>query len=219
MHAKLEIIMPPVDNIEEAIAQIMAPFDENEPDNKHAFYDWYVIGGRYAGSKLTALFNKEKVDEFRQELINRKITVSAFQAGKEKIEPAAQIPMVDALWREFFPESTVKTCPLFAHYNDQYKNSEGWPDVIPLSDLPDDYRAFRVIIAGLDWKDDGTLEAKHMIARSEWNGVSHIGAVWDENVKSALNQYIEKTENYKTDYKEKMQPKQDWLVVTVDYHS
>ena len=33
MHAVIEIIMPQVENVEEAVASIMSPFDENDSDN------------------------------------------------------------------------------------------------------------------------------------------------------------------------------------------
>src|SRR5262245_27782076 len=109
MHYHLEVILPPVDNVEQAIGQILEPFDENGKDedghrNSHAFWDWYVVGGRWAGAKLQAMLDPKKLEEFNAELTKRKVTVSGIQAGKQELSPASQIPMVDALWNEFFPD-------------------------------------------------------------------------------------------------------------------
>ncbi len=108
MHYHLEVILPPVGNIEDAANQILEPFNEQGEDeegqrNQHAFWDWHVIGGRWAGAKLEAVLDPKKKDEFFAELTKRNITVSGLRAGKEKLEPESQIPMVDAPWNEFFP--------------------------------------------------------------------------------------------------------------------
>ncbi|GAF91717.1 unnamed protein product, partial [marine sediment metagenome] len=98
MHYHCEIILPPTDAVESAIAEIMAPFDENNEDEETrspSFWDWYQIGGRWSGSKLTDHFDKDKLKNFHAELENRKVTVSGFQCGKQDISPASQIPMVD----------------------------------------------------------------------------------------------------------------------------
>ncbi len=49
MHYHLEIILPPTEDIEKAIAEILQQFDENEEENTNSFWDWYQIGGRYTG--------------------------------------------------------------------------------------------------------------------------------------------------------------------------
>lgn len=52
MHSHIEIIFPPnTKNINEAVEQILKPFDENVEENKNTFYDWYEIGGRWSGYK------------------------------------------------------------------------------------------------------------------------------------------------------------------------
>jgi len=66
MHSLLEIIMPPTDDVEGAIATIMAPFneqpDEDQEDvSSYTFWDWYVIGGRFSGSKLQSRLDPEKI--------------------------------------------------------------------------------------------------------------------------------------------------------------
>jgi len=48
MHYHAEIWVPEGQNIGEAVAAAMAPFDENV-DYETGFWDWYQIGGRYTG--------------------------------------------------------------------------------------------------------------------------------------------------------------------------
>jgi hypothetical protein len=76
--------------------------------------------------------------------------------------------------RVFFPDSPVKVCPFFDHFNNQYKNTDGFPDIMRLKDLPKGLTASHVIIAGPHWNDESKLEAKRMIQESIWNGVNHI---------------------------------------------
>ncbi|QEH36554.1 hypothetical protein OJF2_51380 [Aquisphaera giovannonii] len=224
MHYHLEVILPPVPNVEEALKQILEPFNEQGEDedgnrNSHAFWDWYVIGGRWAGAKLEATLDQEKLEAFNDELQKRKVTVSGVRAGKPKLQPDSQIPMVDALWNEYFPDSPLKVCPFFAHFNDQYQNSDGFPDIMPLKDVPKELTASHVIIAGPGWKDDGSLEAKYMLQASIWNGVTFVDAKWDGKVQTAIDEHKERLRNAKPEYAAKHVPQDDWLVVTVDYHS
>jgi hypothetical protein len=224
MHHHLEIVLPPVEDIETAVAQILKPFDENGQDedghrNSHAFWDFYVIGGRWAGAKLEAMLDQPKLEQFKAELASRKVTVSGLQFGKQELSPASQIPLVDALWNEFFPDSPIKVCPLFKHFNDQYQNSEGFPDIMRLAGMPKSLTASHVIIAGPGWQDDGSLEAKYMLQTSIWNGVTHVDAKWDGSVLAAIEEHKKRLEDYKPEYIAKASPTDDWLVVTVDYHS
>lgn len=224
-HYHLEIIMPPVDDVTAAVASILNPFDENNVDEDgdrpyRAFWDWYVIGGRWAGVKLECSIDPEKEKAFREELQNRKVTVSSVQCGKPSLQPVEQIPMVDALWREFFPDSTLKTCPFFAHFQDQYKDNPGFPDVMALKDVPKELTAHKVMF-GLPRSDlDNRMEAEYMLEAEMWNGVNFIDTAWDGKITTA----IEKWKEYAT-YRPGMNvegcciPKDDWLAITVDYHN
>jgi len=65
VHFCLEIIMPPTQDVSAAVEQIMKRYDENGSDddgcrNSHAFWDWYVIGGRYAAPTVTVQEHKPK---------------------------------------------------------------------------------------------------------------------------------------------------------------
>lgn len=223
MHHHLEIIMPPTEDVKKSIDQIMAPYSENYEDEEgetrsHAFWDFYVIGGRYSGVRINQQFEGPRLDQFHKLLNEKKITVSSLTCGKEKLQPASQIPEVDKLWREHFPEGG-EVCPLFNHYNDQYTDSQGFPDIIKLKDLHKNLHAAKVIIAKEHWKDKGKLDIGFMIEDSSWNGVNYIDSSWKGGVFEAVNMWKEKLETYKEEYKEKNMPKDNWLAVTVDYHS
>ena len=223
MHAIVEIIMPPTGDVEGAIEKIMAGYDENGGDeengpSKHAFWDFYVIGGRFAGAKLKSSLGNEKISKFYKVLRDAKVTVSGFTAGKQELQPASQIPAVDAMWREFFPDSGIDVCPLFKHSNDQYDSGSLLVgDICTLAELPPEHKAERVLFGG--WNDDGELTAKYMLSDTMWNCTNHQKTAWDGVIMSAVNEYTASLDGYKKEYKEKNSPKHDWLVVTVDYHS
>lgn len=213
MHYHLEIIMPPTDDIEAAVRQIMAPFNEHleydDEERSVVFWDFWVIGGRWSGEKLQARYDAARIEAFIGALKGRKITVSGLQAGKQEIKPPSQIPEVDALWREHFPDGG-EVCPLFKHYNDQYVHSPDWPDVMRLEEIPERLSCERVIIAG---RDDSRIIAVTMRTKALWNGVNYETTDWDGKISSALADHVE------NDCRLKYTPRPDWLVVTVDYHS
>lgn len=217
MHRHCEIIMPPTKNIEKAVKEVLAKFNEDQGDNedgyeKYGFWDWYVIGGRWSGNKLEQSLDRAKMEAFRAELIEKGVTVSGLQWGKQELQPASQIPMVDALWRERFPESPLKTCPLFKHSGELLAG-----DVMKFADVPRTIEAARIIFAGEE-SGEG-LEATYMVEDSYYNGVCWHDSKWDGTLGDALSMFEEHHKNYKAEYREQITPKADWLVVTVDYHS
>ena len=215
MHAHIEIVMPPTEDVEKSVAEIMAQFDENADDedlSKYAFWDRYQIGGRWSGAKMTAKLGLERVKKFNDELVGLGVTVSSMRAGKEELAPASQIPLVDTLWHERFPDSPVLQCPLFRHYEGDAM------DVLPLKDAPLDMKCERVIIAGMNYSGDA-IKAKYMVTDSLYNGATWQDTNWDGTLKSALDGFADKCKNYKQEWVDEHTPKDDWLVVTVDYHS
>lgn len=220
MHYHLEIIMPPTDDVEGQITNIMAEYDEKAEStddfdaNPHAFWDFWVIGGRWAGRKLEATLDSAKLERFMDELKFRKVTCSGFQAGKQSLSPESQIPMVDALWVEYFPESGVSVCPLFAHSNDQYDSSSNLPgDICKVSEVPENLSCSHVLIARESYRKDGTYAAATMRQTSVWNGCNLEKTDFDGTVKQAVCDFNEKIPNSERHIKD------DWLCVTVDYHS
>ena len=217
MHYHLEIIMPPTDDVHAAVAQIMAPFDENgiEDDDhstKHAFWDFWQVSGRYSGQKLLAYIGEEREAAFRKALDEEGVTVAGLRFGKPTLQPADQLPRVNEMWNAAFPDAPVKECPLF----DSYKGN--WGDVMPLRDIPVGLMCGRVIIAGLDWQGK-KLAAHYMLIRSLWNGVTHQDAAWDGSVQTALADWEKHLGDMNPEWAAQRRPQPDWLVVTVDYHS
>jgi len=217
MHAVAEIVIPPNRDIAESVKQIMEYFfDEDDKGNKtdHAdWWDFYVIGGRFSGHKLEASLGEEKLQAFREELIRRKVTVSCLQCGKQELNPASQIPMVDALWLEMFP-GKGEACPLFAHARNQYgKRGIYADDVCKVSEIPGSLTAERIIVAGPHWEDPARIIPVRMWATEWWNHVEHQKTAWDGNVKAALAAM-----RAETGYR-KVQVTDEWVVVTVDYHN
>lgn len=220
MHYHLEVVIPPTTDIESAVAQVMKPFNENLDDEDedvgpNGFWDWYVIGGRWAGYKSELQLDEDKLAEFRAWLIDESVMVKSFQAGKQQLADNETIAKVDAKWREMFPNAGEK-CTLFSHSNNQY--NEALPaDVCRLSDVPGGLIASRVIFAMPN--DDGTLRPEYMAQSDYWNGCNFVKSAWDGKFESALSEYKQRLSRYSPEYKEKTTPTDDWLVVTVDYHS
>jgi hypothetical protein len=198
-HYHLEIVMPPTDDVEGAVGRILEPFCESNEDATYPFWDWYVIGGRWSGHKAEAMLSKERKDAFSALLKEKKVTVSPLICGKLTLAPASQILMVDALWREHFPDSPHKQCPWFDHYDGDDGN------VMRLDQMHESVQAAHVIIAD----DEGGVTYRS--ESSIWNGSNFQDTDWSGKVIDAVNKAKERYP--------KLAPQPDWLVVTVDYHS
>ena len=230
MHYQCEIIIPPTEDVSAAIESIMAPFSEDSGDEDHdrrrAFWDFYVIGGRFAGEKLLAGLDQDKLDRFNQWCQDEKITVSGVVFGKQSLSPESQIEKVDTMWNELFPreDGLRVACPVFGHSNDQYDSESTIDgDICQLGDAKS-VKCARVIVAGPSFEvatkeNTGPLAATFMLSDRSWNGVNHMDVKWDGTIADALSQFTDKLENYADKYREQMTPADDWLVVTVDYHS
>lgn len=208
-HYHLEIIMPNSKKIESDIEKILMPFSENDEENRNAFYDWYSLGGRWTGEKIKAKYKPETLDAFYKDLIEKKVTVSGVQSGKQTLQPKDQIPMVDKLWNSYFPDGG-SVCPLFDHFKADTESV----DICSFLNIPEYLTAARVIIVNPE-----KTEAAFMIEDSFWNGVNFIDTKWDGKVKSAIEMYLNKIKRYKEEWVIKNTPNADWICVTVDYHS
>lgn len=58
-----------------------------------------------------------------------------------------------------------------------------------------------------------------MLSEDSWNGVNHQKSDWDCTFAQAVVKFTEKLENYRDTYEATIRPQDDWLVVTIDYHS
>ena len=224
MHYQLEIVLPPDLPIEESVEKILAPFDENGDDEDYspsnAFWDFWIIGGRYAGKKLESSLPKDKLDNFYQWLRDEEVKVSSLTMGKQSLIPE-HVEKVDQKWTEmFFPDSdTVVACSIFDHSNDQFNNETIQGDIAPLSECLH-IKCARVIFAVPHWEDGwSNPQAGYMAEKSYWNGVTHMGTTWDGSIGSARKDYLRRLENMSDGYRAKAIPQDDWLCVTVDYHS
>jgi hypothetical protein len=230
-HYHCEIVIPPTADIQGAVDQVLRQFDENsdseEYSRSNAFWDFWVIGGRWAGHKLMAKYDKAKLDEFHAWMAAEGVTVSGLQFGKQALSPPSQIPKVDAKWNELFPSGQFIPCPIFQHSNDQYAKGLGSTlpnDIARLSDVPEALKCSRVIFAKPSYDSDskdwiGPLEPEFMLCEDQWNGCNHMPVDWDGKFTTALEKYRHSLRNCREEYAAKVLPKEDWLVVTVDYHS
>jgi hypothetical protein len=225
MHSVIEIIMPQVEDVEKAVEEIMAPYDESpvEEDedglSSHAFWDFYVIGGRWAGWKLTSMLDEDKMDAFYKEMTERNVTVSGLQCGKQELQPASQIPMVDELWASYFPEYKGRACPLFKHANDQYHNDCLYGDVLRIKDVDENLKGMaKVLVASHDFSGE-KLVVDFMVQDRVWNGTNYEKTIWDGTLKHALELHAKDISFYKEEYVAKHTVQDDWIMVTVDYHS
>lgn len=209
MHYHLEIIMPPTDNVEAAVEKILAPFDENGEERRHTFWDWWQIGGRYSGEHAKARVGQEKIDAFWEWAKAQRITVSGVTMGKQTIQPASQIPMIDAKWREITGESGP--CWLFDHAENAMSE-----DICPVG-AAEAVECHHVIIASPNYKDD--LAAETMLCKQIWNGCTIQETDWDGTVRSALSVHAERVKRYVEKFQIRHTVRPDWIAVTVDYHS
>lgn len=218
MHSKLEVILAPNLDVEKTVEEVMAPFDENASDSEeysgHGFWDWYVIGGRFSGDKLLAGYDQDKLKKFYELLSERKVTVSGVICGKETLQPESQRGMVDALWNEWFPpeDGVPVACPLFDHSPKVLSS-----DIAPLCNCLD-MTAHAVLVVGPKWTGEG-VEASFLIHRNVWNGVVYLDVDWDGKIGSAVEKCKKRLGNAKPDFAAARMPQDDWLCVTVDYHS
>lgn len=212
MHYHLEIVMPKTNDIHAAVTEILEPFSESNEEGYSSFWDWWQLGGRYSGSKKEAIVGQDKIDAFTEELKARGVTCSGLVWGKQELSPSSQIEMVDQLWREMCPGGG-DVCPIFKHSGDADSL-----DVCAFKDIPPKLSAYKLIVAAPDYKGK-KLEAVTMYSQSLWNGVTHEDTKWNGNVAAGIEMHLEKLERYAPEYAQKVTPGDDWIAVTVDYHS
>lgn len=214
MHYHLEIIMPPCSpsEIEARVSEIMAPWEEGGKDEygdeqRHGFWDWYEIGGRYTGSHRRASFDPEKLSVFYDAIRDAGVQIKGLVLGKEELATDADRAKVESLWREFFPDDEIG-CQDFKDYDGadvDYRTVEA---------IGKHLSAYRVIVADWhEWKEERNLRAKRMLTKEIWNGVEHQDAKWTGSVPDLISE-VRSVDNWRS-----VDIGDDWLCVTVDYHS
>ena len=244
MHYHLEVVMPPVVapmgtdrwylDEKVAVSAIIEQFREegkNEEGfpNLHPWWDFFLISGRYSGRKLLADIEQERIDAFYALLKEKGVTVSGLQWGKQALSPISQIPMVDALWQAHFPESPVKICPLFKHSNPD--DGKMYGDIDYFEHVSKSLTCHRIIFAAEKfWTEEVKdqwgrpegryqLEPDFMLADEFWNGVNLETTQWDATFGHALELHEQYLSHLTEKAQARLRPQEDWLVVTVDYHS
>ena len=213
MHYQAEVVLPPTNLISKRLETILGPYQEEREynDESTAFWDWFVIGGRFSGKKIVDTLSAAKIRKFYEVIRERKITFCGLVCGKHEVEPESQIPEVDALWNEMFPDTFVH-CPLFQHSGTSLNG-----DIQLLGEVNGDISMSRFIVSGCK-----SESISFMLSDSFYNGVNHENTVWSaggctfSNAMELLNEYLELHDK---EWAAKARPKDDWLVVTVDYHS
>ena len=218
MHYHCEIVIPQTEEMESAIESVMKPFDENDDESACQFWDWYVIGGRWSGHKWKASLDQGRLAAFREWMVEEKVTVSNVTCGKETLQPASQREKVDGKWNEMFPSERFQACPLFDHAPKSLGSDTG-----TLADSMD-IKCERIIFAGpgfdsvtKEWV--GPLDATFMLCSNQWNGVNHMPVTWDGTFGDALAQFHATLGHYSESYRKAIEPQDNWLTVTVDYHT
>lgn len=217
-HEHNEIIMPPTSDVDAAIGAVMAPFSEHvdeDADTRFSFWDWYVIGGRWSGAKTESHLDPDDLESFNKWMVDEKVMVSALQFGKQTLADESTKQKVDAKWRELFPDAGPR-CTLFDHSNARNRALPG--DVCRLYEVSERLTAFRVVIAGPRYTGEG-LEAVDRIERTMYNGTWFVDTAWDGNVLGAVERFRERAQRMLEEYRERVMPRHDWLVVTVDSHT
>ena len=222
-HYHTEIVMPKTDNVEAAITEIMAPFDENDVEDHdggispYAFWDYWTTGGRWSGYKLQSTLDPDTMENFYKTLREREVTISGAQWGKQELDPADQIPMVDALWHELFPNAPEGPCPIFKHSGDRGKQLiEG--DLMPFMEVPRSLTMERLIFAARDHLDN-RWEPAYMIQGNFYNGVNLVETSWDTTFGQGVDMFTKKYSRGAKEYRDRVAPTPDSVVITVDYHS
>lgn len=237
MHYILEILIPPMsyDKIDNYLKQTLKEFreyDEEDNRNLNGFYDYFLIGGRFSSSKMRSCLDEEKMNQFYDEMNNKNVTVSSLVWGKQELSPSSQIPMVDQLWKEFFPEWPGNDCPLFSH-----SENAVFSDIMTLGDCKKhdaimDHQVSSFAIAH-DERVTGFYGLKHLLHQEYWNGCVFQKTDFDGSLRNGLERYNElvlrDTKHAEKnladdpqkleDFKRRKEITDDWLVVTVDYHN
>ena len=210
MHERLEVIIPPCEDAEEAVKKAMAPFREGGRDqygerNLHTFWDSYHIGGQYSGIKLTENLGEDRLVDFYEAMNEMRVNVHMLRAGKKRIADE-DVARVNALWQKHFPDSPHKVCPMYE--NAGYTLAG---DVMLLGEVPD-ARPRQMLIA------DAQGRALYRLQTEIWNSSNWQVTAWDGSLMTGISDWIAHASYYHEDCWDRIIPTADRLVVTVDYH-
>ena len=205
MHYHVELIMPPspLVQIQERVGELLSPLSQSvahRAGTLEYLYDWYQIGGRFAGAKMSLRLDPERLHKFRQELYGEAFTNDTrdLLIGQKQFWGARDLPKVDALWRKWFPEEEVDACPLFDHY------PAGDQDICRVDRIPDNLTAHAVVVGNED-------KVVFQLKTENWDSTrcEFQDTGFDGSVLNALRQCRACG----------VEPSKNWLAVTLDCHT
>ena len=202
-HYHVELIMPPTPwfAIEDRVLDILLPLrkgDDEETWPADPLYDWYKIGGRFAGTKYGLGCDPKRLRKFYEELYSEAFATDVTVIGGARFWSDSDLPKVNALWRKWFPEDEVGTCPFIGPY------PTGEQDICRVDRIPDELAADAVVVG--NEADQVVFRLAIEIwdsARQEFQRTGFDGSVPDA-LRRCRAQGIE--------------PAGDWLAVTLDCH-
>lgn len=203
---------------EEAIDRRLEEIIEREHTSRWAFWDYWSVGGRWTGSHDLSHIAPSDLDAFRKAEVAHQFTVSGVQFGRPTLQPASQAEEVDRRWREAFPQSPLKQCPLFDH--------AGGRDIHRLGYVGEHLTASHLILAthshvpAEDRAPDasrwsGPLKVERMWLSQVWWAGTWMETAWDGRIPDFEKEFG----HYAPEWQEGNMPNEDWWIVTVDYHS
>jgi len=99
----------------------------------------------------------------------------------------------------------------------RWKGTHKINEMSTLNNLSNIVNAARFIVALSD--EAGNYSAEFMLEESLWNGVNFVDSAWQGSIKEALTMYDKRTAHYHASYNKAYKPQDNWVSVTVDYHS
>ena len=201
-HYHVELILPPTPRFEirERVLEILLPLRKGDDEATwpaDPLFDWYKIGGRFAGTKHGLRCDPERRRKFYEELYSDEFT-SDDDLSKLGFWGDDQLPAVNALWRKWFPEDEVGICPFIGPYPTRDQ------DICRVDRISDELKADTVVVGN---------EANQVVLRLKteiWDSIKRkfIDTGFDGSVLDALRRCRAAG----------VEPAGDWLAVTLDCH-
>jgi hypothetical protein len=164
MHMHCEVYLPFLtEDVEEQVAEILDPYNENNDNCKAGLYDWFQLGGRWTG-----IHTPEKYDPTQDPLNKRKCRWCEGTGFRN-----------DEIGKRQRAGDPAYTCNCCNGTGQETEWPTGWVpysgDIIAVKDLPDDMGAYYLFV-GEDVYESET-----------WNGVTFDKTDFDGmSVKDAL---------------------------------
>lgn len=202
-HYHVELILPPTPRLgwalEERILEILLPLRKGDDEATwpaDPLFDWYKIGGRFAGTKHGLRCDPERRRKFYAALYSEAFATDEFT--KLGFWGDNQLPAVNALWRTWFPEDEVGICPFIGPY------PTGDQDICRVDRIPDELKADTVVVGN---------EANQVVLRLKteiWDSARRrfLDTGFDGSVLNALRQCRAQG----------VALAGNWLAVTLDCH-